>query len=196
MPTFGLLLTLAGLFILMIGLIRPKTFAKKGATAPKRWKVFLAGLAATLLGLNVFLYSFFGSLSRSAPTGDEITAPLKPKAEVEPDTQAAVDALTLLLIKRLQSQGSSSATRCTTEIVKGRHFVGCYAHSIGAQGNTALFLIARSGSDKTSVSPINGTAMSQVRNQTSIPTVDGGSLPVASYQGPSIDIPAVLKQFD
>lgn len=222
MPTVGMLLFLAGLVVAVAGLIRPSLFARKAATPPKRLKLFLGGLGGAIIGFVMFGVTYEPPGSSTSPEtspptvaegatpspvaeqADPVpdTMPEPPVASVsqtqraKPDTDAAVDALTLAHIQYTQKHGGSSATRCTTEIVLGRHFVGCYAHSIGSRGNTALFLINRSSGGETTISPVNGTAMTLVRGQTSIAQVRGGSLKIERHQGPSIDIPAVLKHFD
>ena len=195
MDNIGTLLIIAGLIVAVVGPIRPSLFGRKGAV-PKRRDLFFMGLGGAAIGVIVFGIAV-------APTKDQLETSAVPAqtpktAEVksEPDVSAAVDALTLAIIQKQESLGVSSAIRCTDKVLSSRNFVGCFSHSIGSRGKTALFLIALDAQGETIISPINGTAMTRIGEQTSIAKVQGGSLTVTPYQGTPIDIPAILKNFD
>ena len=118
------------------------------------------------------------------------------------DAKTAKDALESYYVFRLNSanyplfdRGRFNAIRCGWETMEGARLVGCQAMGVGVRDLMGLYTVGRASNGDVLIAPVNGTAMTHIKGMPHL-TAGATKLPVAAYAGPSIDIPAALRELE
>lgn len=158
------------------------------------------------IGLSVLLAHAAENRWEQKCTAMHAGKPLLDAAEVTAatasDATAARNALEGYYVFRLNSEryplfdrNEYSAIRCSDEVVEQRRFIGCQPISLSKRGMMGVYIVGRSGDGSVQIAPVNGTAMTHIRE---MPHLKAGEteLPVTAYVGPAVDIPRVIQSLD